>query len=378
MGFWDIFKRGRDPDVSLDLSGLEDSYWKLYLKGLAIDKSAEFLARAIASSTFYHLKDGIRQNSAWSRLLNSLPNLDDSGPQFWQRVIYRLLIKNEVLIILSDDNQLLIADSYIRRTYALYEDRFERVVVKGYSFNRVFKRGDVIFLQYNNNCLLNYINGLYGDYDKLYTKLVEAVGRVNQIRATVGVRANGRFDDEMVKKLQAYADNLFKSFQTKSVAIVPTTNSMEYQELTNAKSTGHLSVEEIKRLRRQFDDEVAELVGIPVALLHGEMADLSSSQQIFHQYCVRPLNRKISAELTARLFGQVKPNEEIQVIGFDQPNIFDLANSIDKLIASGAFNRNEVSKELNYEPIAGGDVFVMTKNYQEEIEKGDENDNYSD
>lgn len=376
MGWFDRFRRGRAPDPSFDVEDLVSNFWKMYLKGLAVDKSLEFLARSFASSEFHYLKDGKRVVNRWSRLLNLAPNLDESAPMFWQRVIYRLLLKNEVLIVLSDDNQLLIADGYTRRASALYEDVFEGVAVKGYQFKRRFPMSEVIFLQYNNNHLMNYVDGLFKDYETLYHKLNETIARNNQIRSTLGVNASARLDDEVVKKMKSYAEGLLKSFQSKSVAIVPLTSGIEYKELTNTTGTSYISVEELKRLRRQFDDEIAEMIGIPTALLHGEMANLENSQELFYTYCLRPLLKKVSSELTAKITRH--SNEVIEVLGIDRPSIFDLANSIDKLIASGAFNRNEVRKALYYEEIPGGDVFVMTKNYQEEVEKGDENDNHSD
>lgn len=376
MGLFDFLRRGRAPDPSFDVDDLVSDYWRLYLKGLAIDKSAEFLARAAASSEFRFQRQGQGATSPWLRLLNVAPNRDESAPMFWQRVVYQLVTKNEVLIVKSDDDQLLVADGYYRKEYALYEDVFEGVVVKGYQFVRSFKMSEVIFLQYNNNRMLSYVEGLFDDYEKLHQKLLEAIGRNNQIRGSVSMRANARLDDATTKKMQAYANGLFKSFQSKSVAIVPLMDGLEYKELTNTTGTSSLSVEELKKLRRQFDDEVAELIGIPPALLHGEMANLENSQELFNTYCLGPLLRKLEAEINAKLLtvGQVTNGEAFKVIGLNSPDIFDLANSIDKLIASGAFNPNEIRLKLNYEAREGGDIYVMTKNYQESKEKGEEDD----
>lgn len=375
MGWFDIFRRSRDPapDSSLELEGLTDDYWKLYLKGLAVDKAVEFLARSVALSEFRYLRDGKSVPSPWLRLLNVAPNKDDSAPMFWQKVIYELVTKNEVLIVKSDDDQLLIADGFVRKEYALYEDVFEGVTVKGYRFARRFSMCEVLYLQYNNHGLMALVNGLFDDYEKLYHRLNEALARNNQIRATVGVNANARIDDELANKLKSYAGNLFKSFNNKSVAIVPLTSGVDYKELTNTTGTTNLSVDELKKLRQQFDDEIAGIIGIPTALLRGEMANLENSQEVFNLYCLAPLNKKIEAELNAKLISPVnaQKGEVIKVVGLDSPNIFDLANNIDKLIASGAFNVNEIRAQLNFEAREGGDTYVMTKNYQESIEKGD-------
>lgn len=62
--------------------------------------------------------------------------------------------------------------------------------------------------------------------------------------------------------------------------------------MTNTVGTTNLSVEELKKLRRQFDDEVADILGLPTALMHGDMADLSNSQKMFNSYCYESLVKK--------------------------------------------------------------------------------------
>ena len=127
--------RNNSPTVDLeDFSVLFEEFNKAYLKTLAIDKSAEFVARIFSKAEFSFVKNGKVFASPWEYLLNVRPNSDDSASQFWQKALYRLLVHNEVLIVLSDDDQLLIVDSYVRREYALYEDRFESVVVKDFQY----------------------------------------------------------------------------------------------------------------------------------------------------------------------------------------------------------------------------------------------------
>lgn len=116
---------------------------------------------------------------------------------------------------------------------------------------------------------------------------------------------------------------------------------------------------------------MAELIGIPSTLLHSDVADLESSQKAFNDYCLNPLIQKIEDELNAKIIKE-NANAEIKLIGLSKANLFDLATNIDKLLSSGAFNRNEIRKELNYEPIPDGDQFYITKNYEQESEKGGE------
>nr|DAW04026.1 MAG TPA: portal protein [Caudoviricetes sp.] len=356
-------------------------FGNLQLKSLAIDKSAEFIARIFAKSAFKYQENGKAKPSDWDYLLNVRPNKNESASDFWQKVVYRLITKNEVLIFLTTDDQLLVADSYTRTKYAVYDDVFEFVTCRGFTFEKRFRMSEVIFLQYNNNRLQDYISDLFADYEKLHTRLVEALARNNQIRGTLKTKNNGSFDKEMLAKLQSYAEILFKSFNTKTIAIVPAQDGMEYTEHTNTTGTSNISVDELKKFRRQFDDEVADILGIPTALSHGDMANLENSQKMFNSYCYQSLVKKMSDGLNFALVSRRKyeRNNLFVIIGEGQKDKFALAENIDKLISSGAMTRNEVRSELGLESVPGGDKFLITKNYQlgEQLEKGGEKEDES-
>lgn len=375
MGLLNLFKR-EVPEVGFEFEELERMFGNLQLKSLAVDKSAEFIARIFAKSEFKYLEDGKAKFSDWNYLLNVRPNKNESASDFWQKVVYRLITKNEVLIVLTKDDQLLVADSYTRTKYAVYDDVFEFVTCKGFTFEKRFRMSEVIFLQYNNNRLQDYISDLFTDYEKLHTRLVEALARNNQIRGTLKTKNNGSFDKEMLAKLQSYAEILFKSFNTKTIAIVPAQDGMEYTEHTNTTGTSNISVDELKKLRQQFDDEVADILGIPTALIHGDMANLENSQKMFNSYCYQSLVKKMSDGLNFALVSKWKyeRNNLFVIVGEGQKDKFALAENIDKLISSGAMTRNEVRSELGLESVPGGDKFLITKNYQlgEQIEKGGE------
>ena len=40
--------------------------------------------------------------------------------------------------------------------------------------------------------------------------------------------------------------------------------------------------------------EVADILGIPTALMHGDMANLENSQKMFNSYCYQSLVKKMS------------------------------------------------------------------------------------
>lgn len=379
QSFLDVFKKNSELEWMYDFDFISDTSGRAYLKKMAIDSCINFVGRTISQSEFRYKTNGISVKNDWYYKLNVRPNTDDSASVFWQKVIYKLLYDNEVLIVLSDTNDLLIADSFVRKEYALYEDVFSDVTVKDYTFQRPFKMNEVIYTEYNNEKLEDFVSGLFSDYGELFGRMIEVSLRNNQIRATVDVDQLQGFDDEKKKKLQNYIDKLYSSFSKKSVAIVPQMKGFKYDEIAGSASKSNQSIDEPTKLKKSFINDVAILLGIPPSLIHGDIVDLEKNMEAYIKFCVTPLLKKIEDELNAKLF---EPSEFIngdciEVIGINKPNIFALAESIDKLISSGSFNKNEVRAAAGYEAVDGGDEFVITKNYQseDEITKGGEESN---
>ena len=69
------------------------------------------------------------------------------------KVIRKLIYDNEVLIVVTDSKDLIIADDFVREEYALYDDIFDHIVVGEFEFERSFRMSEVIYLEYNNGPL---------------------------------------------------------------------------------------------------------------------------------------------------------------------------------------------------------------------------------
>lgn len=374
QSFLDVFKKNSELEWMYDMDFVSDTSSRAYLKKMAIDSCLNFVGRTISQSEFrYKEKDKVIKND-WYYKLNVRPNTDDSASTFWQKYIYKLLYDNEALIVLSDTNDLLIADSFVRKEYALYEDTFSEVIVKGYTFERSFKMNEVIYMSYNNEDLDSFIVGLFGDYGEMFGRMIEVSLRNNQIRGTVDVDTMQGFDEDKKNKLQNYIDKLYSAFSKNSVAIVPQLKGFNYNEITNQTKSSGQSIDELSKLKKSLIDDVARMIGVPSALIHGEMADLEANMEAYIKFCITPLLKKIEDELNAKLFetDEYLNGNHIEVIGINKPDIFKRSESIDKLISSGAFNKNEVRIANGYEPVDGGDKFVITKNFQSEddITKG--------
>ena len=370
--FFDLFTRRKDSSFIYDLDLFQDIKNRAYLKRMAIDTVINYVGRAVSQSEFRVMNKGLPVKDAMYYKLNVRPNTDESASDFWQHFVYQLIYYNEVLVIQDDNGDLLIADDFSRHEYAVYEDTFDNVTGKEYTFKRSFPMSDVIYLRYSNDQLEHYLTGLWGDYGELFGRMYELELRNNQIRATVKADLTAGVNDGKANKLQKFIDKIFQSFSKNSVALVPITNGFEYNEVSNGVGKNQ-TFDENNSVLIAFIDHVARLVGVPPALIHGETAESGENQKLFNKQCLSSLLNKIQSELNAKSFSQrdyLKNGKQVEVIGINRPTLIELAEQIDKLGSSGMVTQNEVRSAVGLPPREDGDQIVMTKNY---TMKGGEN-----
>ncbi|BAP85521.1 phage portal protein, HK97 family [Paucilactobacillus hokkaidonensis JCM 18461] len=375
--FMELFQKRQDASYMFDVDYLDDVGDKIYAKRMAVDKVINFIARAVSTTEFKFYNGTNDLKSPWDYKLNVRPNTDLSAANFWQEVVYKLIKDNEVLVIKNDTDDLLIADSFVRHESANFPDIFDGVTVKTYQFKRSFNMDEVWYMTYNNENLERYVSGLWGDYGRLLGRLIEINLRNNQIRGTVKANIAQGTQEQKQALLQKYVDKIFSSFKKNSVAIVPVTDGFEYNEVSGTAGEKNQSVDEISKLLAGFTDEVANILGVPPALVHGQNAEVDQNSKSFIQYCLKPLLNKIDDELNAKLFTQVEyeSGKHVETVGLDRPSMFDVAEPIDKLISAGVANPNVILHELGLPKRPNGDEYVITKNYTTQSKGGDLDDN---
>lgn len=380
MGLLEFFKR-KDVQFSFDLELFQDVSKRVHMKKLAIDTCASFLARTISQSEF-RIKEGGKyvKNELYYRL-NIRPNLNQTASTFWQKVMYKLAYENECLIIQSDNQDLLIADSFTRKEYAVYEDVFSDITVNGFTFGRTYKQSEVLHLKYANEKLAPLIDDLFTDYGELFGRILSSQKRKNQIRSTVKIDAATAKNEAAMKQVQEFIDKAYSAYAEKDVAIVPETQGFEYKEHFSGGGVAMQSVEEINKVTGGFFDQVALAFGIPLPLIRGDMADVEKLTKNYKTYTVNPLLKKFSDEGNAKFIEKKDflNGDCISVRSASYLDIFELSNSIDKLRSSGIVNGNEIRVELGLDEvdIPQMEEYFITKNYQEmtSLEGGENNNN---
>lgn len=336
------------------------------MKRLAIEICISFLARTISQSEF-RVKNGDEyvKDELYYRL-NKRPNKNMTASTFWQKFISKMVYDNEILVIQADDGDLLLADDFQQKEYAVYEDVFSDVFVRDFEFNRSFKQSEVLHLKFGNERLSKLLDSLFDDYGELFGMILNGQKRKNQIRATVDMDMLNAKSKEHQSKLQEFINNMYKAIEKKDVAIIPQQPGFEYSEKSGNGIAGQ-SVDEINKVTNGYLDQVAMAIGIPISLIRGDMADVDKQTKNYMFFTVSPLLKKIKDEADVKFFTKKEylNGEEVEIRRPSYRDIFDLATAVDKLVSSGVFNGNELRSELGHET-TDEDIhkeYFITKNY---------------
>lgn len=362
--------RNEAIEFSYDFELLRDTSQKAYIKRWALDTCINHIARTISQTKFEIMDAGVKENNSTTYYkLNVRPNTDESAATFWQKVIRKLIYDNEVLIVVTDTKDLIIADDFVREEYALYDDIFKQIMVDDFEFERNFKMSEVIYLEYNNESINNLLSGLFSDYGEIFGRLYQANLMNNQIRATLSTDANFTLNDKSQEAMQNFINKAYEAYASNDIAIVPIQKGYTYEEHSskNASKTSS-QIEDLAKVPNQLLSYVARNLGIPVGLINGDTADIEVMTDNYMKFCIKPIIEKITDELNAKLFSErgYKEGKRIKAISIDQKGPLEVSEAVDKLIASGSFNRDEIRELTGYEPIGSEEMqkFIITKNYQ--------------
>lgn len=363
----DLFKSNRKTAEQLGLSIVSASK-KTHIKRLAINSCIELIAKTVSQVEF-KIKDNNKytKDSMYYKL-NVKPNINESATQFWQKAIYKLLYDNELLIIQNDSEDLLVADSYQVTEYAHVPNIYSQVRIGDFEYTRTFNSNDVIHIKYNNENSESILNELYGDYGDLFARFIEFQMRKSQVRSIVKIDSKWGNEKERRAKVNKFIQDIYQNFKDKSFAIVPEQEGIQYKEQTLSQAAN--SVDDVDKVGKQFLNNCAIKFGIPVQLLTGDIAEVDQNMKRFIKMTIKPLLQLIVTELNAKLFDEKQYLNDSKIIANTLPitfdSIFDMANQIDKLVASSVFVGNEIRRELGYEESKDElmNEHLVTKNYQ--------------
>lgn len=370
---WLIDKFGCSPvPVNFNDKEYYDEYASLvadvYIREMAFWSAVNLVANAVSKCEFKTYLNGKEVKGREYYLWNVEPNKNQNSSVFLHKLIAKLYRDNECLVI-EQNGQLLVADNFIRKPYALYDDVFTQVQVGDFTFQRSFTQSEVLYYKLNEENVRKLVNGLYESYSKLITYSMKAYQRS---RGTKGIF---KYDSIPVagtderKAFDALINEKIKKWMEGDNAALPLGRGQEWKELQH-KTYSNESTRDIRAQVDDIFDFTARAFGIPPALLRGDVQDTSKAIDQLLTFCIDPLTDMLSEENNRKRNGyegfSQGTYQKIDTKSIKHVDLLSVATQIDKLIGSGSFCINDIRKavgdEIIDEPWAW--QHFITKNYE--------------
>lgn len=362
---------GQVPLSGTDLNGALDEYSALvadiYIRELAFWSAVNLIANAVSKCEFKTFLNGKETKDNEYYLWNIEPNKNQNSSGFIHKWISLLYQNNECLII-EQSGQLLIADSFNRTPYALYDDVFTGVTVGDFTFNRSFLQSEVLYWQLSNQDMRRVINGLYQSYSKLIAYSMKYYQKSRGLKGKFKYETIPVAGTEERKAFDSLINDKFKAWLESDNGVIPLGRGQDFAEL-DSKTYSTEGTRDIRAMIDDISDFTAKGFGIPPALPRGDIQGTSDAVDQLLTFCIDPLTDMLSEEIIRKRIGRTDYLKgtylQIDTKTIKHIDLLSVSAAIDKLIGSGSYCINDIRK-------ACGDSIIdepwawqhfMTKNY---------------
>lgn len=394
MAFQWLFKKWKSKEDFFEMTNTDFSVEesKILVQEYAIYVITELIASVVSNIEFktYGKNAEEQKKKQWIQL-NLHPNVNQNATEFWMEVTTKLLRQEEVLIVQIND-QLIIADNFNIKERAVKGYYFENVTRGGYKFKESkFKREDVVYLKYSNHSVRRIMDNIMSAYAELISVAENKYARSSEEKGILKISAKERGDPNFKERFEAIKEKEFKKFFSRGSRVLPLFEGYDYVSSTSESTKKYSN--EITDVKTLFEDaltRVAQAYKVPPGLIRGDVAGVKDATTLMLTNCIDPIAHMISEEFTYQMHSEQQIIDgwaiEADTTCIKHIDIFDLASSIDKLIASGFLSIDEVRQKAG---LRGLDTdwsraHYMTLNYttaestvavaDDEAENADDND----
>ena len=276
---WLIDKLGSPVPISYDGDDLfaeySDLVGNIYIREIAFWSAVNIIANAVSKCEFQTYRGNKKVKGPEYYLWNFEPNKNQSSSVFLHKLIAKLYRENECLVI-ERNGELLVADSFTQKPYALYDNLFTEVTVGDFLFQRTFNQSEVLYFKFSETNVRKLVNGLYESYSKLITYSMTAYQRSRGTKGVfkydslpvAGSNEEKRFNDLINEKIKKWLES--------DGAALPLGKGQEWKELQH-KTYSSESTRDIRAMIDDVFDFTGKALGIPPALMKGDVQDTSKA-----------------------------------------------------------------------------------------------------
>lgn len=357
----------------------------LFLNAYAVYVVTSLISAIVSNSEFkVYMKDDKGEivetrGRMWYKL-NMKPNENQRGTAFIQEIVRKLLFGEVLVVEVNED--FFVADGYNVEEKTITGNKFTEVKKDNYTFRDKFKAGEVVYIKYDNDKAKFLLAGINDMYDELTNAAKDKYKRSAEEKGVLKISQAERNKPDFEEKMEKIINDRFKKYFSRGNHVLPLFEGYEYKSET-AESTKKYSneVTDMKELVGEALARAAQAYKVPVGLIRGDVAGIKDAYTMLLTNCIDPIAAMLSEGFTTAVFSEEEVIDGCEIVAdtsnLKHVDIFDMASSIDKLIASGFLSIDEVRLASGLKPLnkEWSKAHYMTLNYttaQASVEAGNE------
>jgi len=340
---------------------------EIHIRELAFWSCVNMIGNSISKCEFKTYKANKEVKGQEYYLWNISPNKNQNSSAFTHKLISQLYRFNECLVV-EENGQLLVADSFQQTEYALFDNLFEGVTVGNFTFNKTYNMSEVMYFKLSEKDMRKVTIGIYEGYGKLIAYDMKAYQRSRGSRGILNYETIAQGNEAAKIAFDDLMNNRFKKFFTAENAVLPLPKGYEYTD-TGLKTYAVEGTRDIRAMADDISDFTAKAFGIPPALAKGDIAGIKDAMDSYLTFCIDPLCDSIAEEVNRKRNGYAGFSQgtylKIDTKAIKHVDLLSVSTAIDKLIASGAFTINDIRRLVGENEIDEdyGNTHWITKNY---------------
>ena len=371
--FWDWLSGGkaRSPTtVEVSCRELLAAAQEFQLRDMSFWICANMIANAVGRCEFRTFRGGKEIREREHYLWNVEPNVNQNSTAFLHKMVAKLLVDNETLVISTRQREgydaLVVADAWLQNgDYPSRQNEYINVQVGDVSYEKTFREREVLHLKLNHINVKPVLDGLYGAYWRLISAAMKRYewDKGQHWKVHVGQLASGA--EDFTENFSRMIEQQVKTFLDSNGAILPEFDGYAY---TNEGGKSGVELADIQTQMKDVLGFTAKALQIPAVLVDGSIQGTEDAQGRFLTGCIDPICDQLQEEINRKRYGydRMRAGDYLRV---DTSSIrhFDMfanAANVEKLVGSGAFTINDVlrSAGLPTIPEPWADEHYMTKN----------------
>ena len=346
---------------------LDEQLQNIYQKELSIETAISLIASAMSEVEIKTFENHEEVKGEKYYILNVEPNVNENASKLWHKAIRKMYREGKALIV-NLKGKLYVADSYSVEEYPIRGNIYKNVRIGNLSLDKTFNSSEVILLELNNAEVKSLIDGLFQDYDELLKTAKKSYKKNAQNKYVLELDNIKAGDVTFNEQYKEFIQKQLESYVNSETAVYP---QFKGYKLRKDEDNGtNIPVNDMLEIRTDMLKLVAQAFNIPVSILMGDTTNIKDMINLFLTLVIDPLADMLEEELSRKIYPGYSNFKAGNYIKVDTNNILhtdimSVAESVDKLIACGSLNIDEVRALIGFNALNTkfSQTYWMTKNY---------------